>query len=474
MFDRFAVELLAGYEKQADVSVTFSEAMIDHFRLDRSDKAALRTKLSELSENMSDADSDALTEQLKAKGYEVDFNIAQIDPAVFRTWQPEFGEDPRYWQLLSWAEQCVLWDTDGEFLGFMDFRPEFYEPLVEAKLKGRADACTLLSLLPVYVVAADDYVEHTLQSEAEAKQRKLDEIASAQAEGDPEPDPDDPDEYHSEAELATLRKLAVGMVARLGVPSSEALWDLAVTTNPEWAQVYYARADVYARQGKYDLALEDMHRGNTAPRNEEMVSFPMSFANELIAQGKVPGNKQLLGLMGIANPTAGITSSSAYPSQIGWRHSETFPTLEREMQLQLFAAALKEALRNTRVDRDFQLVSSRVMPFRQLLRGADEFLGPLLDEQSQQELRVHIESVGAVNEQLSEAWLASINGPSPAYWDMGPYPLTPAEFLEWLRPMHEHWYEDAVKNQATYTDEVVPLLDRLEQFDMASLTFNDS
>ena len=109
LFDRYALLVLERHEEMARWQETFTSEVIKYYQLPTADSDTLRAELDRVTESMSDEDWSKIEEKLKSAGLEADRNHSLL-PEDVKGWESEFGNDPRYWQLvLGWKMDATAW-----------------------------------------------------------------------------------------------------------------------------------------------------------------------------------------------------------------------------------------------------------------------------------------------------------------------------------------------------------------------------
>ena len=185
-----------------------------------------------------------------------------VDLTELLSWESEFGDDPRYWQLRY---RCTA-DIPGEIVNEYEaagLDPRLYY-LEVAREEGHADAATLWVLWGAYrELWIEEYLEGN--TDEELKPWEL--------------------EVH-EQELVLMERHGAELTALL---------DEMVSASPELSWPYYRRARHHYIMGNHAAALADLRRGNTAPDNEMPDVFPLSVVRRAIHHNQPLGNETLNG-----------------------------------------------------------------------------------------------------------------------------------------------------------------------------------
>jgi hypothetical protein len=165
-------------------------------------------------------------------------NPPRLPDEVLAFWEPEFGKDPRYWQLRYWN----AWQYNDK-LEQGDPDPERF--LREGKAKGATDAATDWLLV----------------------REQLEELSPAE----------------------TAEELEANYQAQL------ALLDAFTTAYPDESIGWYKRALLLADFGSFKNCLEDLEAGNATENNRELDVFPYSFVADCVTHEKPVGSKPVAG-----------------------------------------------------------------------------------------------------------------------------------------------------------------------------------
>jgi hypothetical protein len=469
LFDRYALAVLGRYEAAANLNERYAHALVGHFQLEhmRDDPQALGRELYVRLEQISDAEWAGIESTLNptGDGEGLALNPAAVPLDVLRSWEQEFGQDPRYWQLLAFAAGADSFS--GYSRDYFGFYPSDWEPLIAAIERGGADAATVLALQSVLAFAASDFVTQRL---ALQRSWRLEHCASATAarSGGMET-PADYSTYYTADELAQFRQQAVQVLARAGVQTELELYNLAVKLSPDWAQIYYTRAAYYGEQGLFDLALADLEAGNAAPVNRSLLPFPLSvvYAQVVTAEATGSGNRLLLGLLLLGRGTLLMTTHGAYFTHPE-RHAQ-FELLTIDRKLLLLDGVHRQMLRQLEADTDFVMGAHfGFIRLRRFLEDVQVLIGPRLAAESRDALTEHVKRVKAL-----EAILRAETQRIDAQWPMDElseaYPLTAVEYLAQLNPIYENYQRMAEAHYLTQREFVEPMRLELAQFDLLSL-----
>ncbi|MCH7472609.1 hypothetical protein IIA79_06620 [bacterium] len=166
-------------------------------------------------------------------------NPAALDDEVFARWEPEFGNDPRFWMLRHYATTQVPAQHRSKYAN-LGVQPEVYY-LEEARRRGAADGPVLSRLLLSYDSAwpseAVDGAEH------------------------------------------------------------EKLLNDLLTAAPGEALPYYYAAMYEAERGNYEAALDHLKAGNRAPHNSKLIGFPFDRLWQDMREGRPLPDKFLSGML---------------------------------------------------------------------------------------------------------------------------------------------------------------------------------
>lgn len=209
-----------------------------------------------------DAYAQALLEQLgTANPIELIGSVAPpvLPQELLDSWQSEFGDDPRYWQLRYWD---ATWRGMGEDLPGID--PVIF--LEQGVAAGASDAITKMLL---YKERRDTFEENWEQYCAGTL-------------------PDD-------SEFAPVIAENVAEYSWF-VKQQLALADGLVEACPDESWAWYERAMKRFENGVWEAGLEDLHSGNQAANNRRARPFPISFINEQLAAGLDCGSDVAAGI----------------------------------------------------------------------------------------------------------------------------------------------------------------------------------
>jgi hypothetical protein len=185
-----------------------------------------------------------------------------VPDAVLAEWEPEFGADPRYWELRYFCAACMYLDAP-ELAGF-NTPSEF---LVEAVRRGIATQNTILML----AVAGD--------AESCIAALPLLGLTPARLPGTDGSMPSDP-------EAARMRSEEQAQLA---------LHNVAIAMDPQQAWAYYARADYWYGLGEQELGLADLKAGNAAPVYAYIAPWPESVVLQAPLAANPPGSAAVCG-----------------------------------------------------------------------------------------------------------------------------------------------------------------------------------
>jgi hypothetical protein len=356
---------------------------------------------------------------------------ARVPLALVRSWEGQFSSDPRYWQLLSFC-------ANGK--GSLDI-------LVDAKRAGHADAVTLLALRKLYDYAADDYVERRLHKQAENHADYEKAVADAKADGREPPDEEGWTTHWTKADFQQTKREAKELVRRLGIPNELSLLDAAVAAAPNWAQMYYARAGYYWERADYAHALEDLQRGNAAPKNLEPWPFPVSALQEQMEQG---GNVIAV-RWGLANTDRFIWYSFD-PFDAAYVTAESAPylgTLPKEQRIAICKALILQNVRAMEVDRlDGFYINRNLEQLNRLMNIIDNLKGSHRLGDLVLEVRMLNSGKKAEREWLKEA----------PYDDVIFDPVTSAGYLDYLYADYSR-FSEGIADDIDLRERVRPLLE---------------
>jgi len=206
---------------------------------------------------------------------------AALPDAILADWEPDFGNDPRYWQLRYWSKihGGDSGSPNSQLATGVSSREKAYTYLEESRERGIADATTLL-----LIYQAD-------------RNRWQDELKAT--------DEEDPANYLAAA-------------AQIEADQLDALNEL-VEAAPDNAWSYYYRARYWFSIGEMDLAAADVIKGNAAAVCRQPKAFPAAFALDHLGDEQPPGNKYLAGAL------VHCDFSDPLPNWIKWKeHSKEF------------------------------------------------------------------------------------------------------------------------------------------------------
>jgi len=180
---------------------------------------------------------------------EQDINPATLPDELLATWEPEFGDDPRYWQLRFF---CARFRNNLHAQGIKPRDPwELSTPdhphpvkhLETARERGVADAETLLLL---HIIATSTWYDEVADQHG-APERMLDE--------------------HFDLAVAINADYEARLLALL---------DEAIAVGPDECWPYWERAQLRLSWGEDEAALADLRAGNACSSNVIPVCFPIS------------------------------------------------------------------------------------------------------------------------------------------------------------------------------------------------------
>ncbi len=460
LFDRYSQAVAQGSPDAAAYYAAYVELLIKHFRLEhlRSDKVALSAELTRLTDawghdglqNLRQLYPDHFANERKAVHPEI------LDAELLTSWEPEFGHDPRYWQLIHWCE-AWRWLTDKE-LSHYEFRPEEFAPLITAYRRGIADLPTLLPLLEVYQIAEPDYAsqqiewrEHSRQAEDEhEKQGGAPRWRDLRYEALP----------LSFFELQAAK--AQDVLAELEL-NLDGFHDALVRLCPDWAQAWYQRAAHFARTGRARQAYADIAAGNACQINRATHLFPVALAFKQAMTGDVPGSLYLhwsIAMHSSSHTTIGVTMALR---NLGSDLREEIPLPAR---LDVTQQRLKMQCRCTVADNVTPTEANHgLLVLVKILGG----LAQQFESQGQPALIDQLKTLGTELRTEVMAFNKNRTDLSTIRSIDGSFRLTYEESQSVVMPLYQRNFDEFVEGRLWQESVVAPLIARIEALPITSL-----
>jgi hypothetical protein len=194
--------------------------------------------------------------------HQIYFPVAVLSDTELSLWEPEFGNDPRYWELRYF---CASAGNTEQTLNDGFSRPSQF--LAEAARRGIATANTLLLL-----AETSDEGNWKLPPDI---------LHNVESPGVSASDPDISQMQQMERERLAVINAAVKLDARQA-------WD------------YYERAMYWFELGEQERGLADLQAGNAAPDDDFPRPWPLSQVQTAFSAAAVPGSPGVCGAVLLA------------------------------------------------------------------------------------------------------------------------------------------------------------------------------
>jgi len=280
--------------------------------------------------------------------------VTYLPDSLLETWEPEFGDDPHYWQL-RWF--CAKHKQAPRIVNISGARQRLptdpqlnaWQHLQEGVDRGAADWATWALLIREPGRAAVSSIDDELEQARNSS-----------------PDP------------RTQQQAVAAVLARYEQIELNEL-DSMVEADVHQAWPYYLRAKYWMEYGELDNAIEDLKKGNHALCNELEKPFPVAFLLDRISAGDHLGSDIVAGAI------LEDDAWSAMPNWIKWKDhykeaqlvTAMSGDLELTQQLHIAACRLGEAEHGSSIESSVAAVLF-LMEAKELISGYSQDLS---DEQ---------------------------------------------------------------------------------------------
>jgi hypothetical protein len=202
---------------------------------------------------------DPANREIPAVDADADHMFVQLPAGLLLAWEPQFGSDPRYWQLLYWNSIGAAGSDSTSAAAGITY-------LYEVRRRGIEDAATAWLL-------------------AEAEIATLRKAWTAYEEG-----------AMSAEQLAEWPKLARPQLFNWHLDQLSAIYADLTARFPDESYFWYERAFDKFDLGEWESGLEDLETGTLAMHNRLPLSFPASFLTARMMRGEDCGNTVAVGM----------------------------------------------------------------------------------------------------------------------------------------------------------------------------------